>query len=77
MVKVLLEDLKNYLMKDFEAQESDNKIFVREVGSPVAYIWNQQDKIAFRHLEGDDPVEISCDNINQFFKFICKCELTK
>ena len=77
MVKILLEDLKNYLMKDFEAQEFNNKITVREVGSPVFYRWDQDKNIAFRHLEGDEPIEIQCDNINSFFKFICSCELTK
>ena len=77
MIKVLLEDLKNYLMKDFEAEEINNKIFVREIDNPVCYIWDQNRNIAFRHLEGDDPIEVSCDNINSFFKFICSCELTK
>lgn len=75
MVKILLTDLKNYLGKTFKAEEFNNKVTVQEEGSPIFYRWDQNRNVAFRHLEGDDPVEISCDNMNTFFKFICKCEL--
>lgn len=70
MGKILTDDLKNYLGKDFEVlEDSSNKLAVREIGNPVFYQWDKKEQ-AFRHLEGDDPKTAQCFSLNDFFKLI-------
>ena len=70
--ELIKEDLKNYLGKEFEANEIHDDIWVREKGSAVGYRWDKKTNTIMKHCEGDKPIFDNCYSLNDMFKFIVK-----